>query len=125
MRKLASFLCFFPAMGFGQLALKDQLPPWAAKRWTTAAGQLQVDVSGRINPFFQRGDFDGDGRPDLAVLVQGKANRKVGILILHRNGGRRCLAPATPSPMAATTLSGWIFGGPKIGVRYSGVTMVL
>jgi len=91
MRKLVSFLWFFPAIAFAQLALKDQLPPWAAQCWTSVAGQLQVDLSGRINPFFQRGDFDGDGRPDLAVLVQHKANRKVGIRILHRNGKQTLL----------------------------------
>ena len=85
-RKLVLFLLVFPAIAFAQLALKDQLPPWAAERWTSTAGQLNVDISDRINPFFQRGDFDGDGRADLAVLVQHKANRKVGILILHRNG---------------------------------------
>ena len=91
MRKLVSFRWFFPAMVFAQLSLKDQLPPWAAERWTSAAGQLEVDLSGRINPFFQRGDFDGDGRADLALLVQHKANRKVGILILHRNGKQTLL----------------------------------
>jgi hypothetical protein len=90
-RKLVLFLLVFPAIAFAQLALKDQLPPWAAERWTSAAGQLQVDISGRINPFFQRGDFDGDGRADLAVLVQHKANRKLGILILRRNGKQTLL----------------------------------
>ena len=91
MSKLASFLLFFPTIAFAQLTLKDQLPPWAAERWTSAAGQLQVEISSRINPFFQRGDFDGDGRPDLAVLVQDKANHKIGILILHRNGKQTLL----------------------------------
>ena len=86
MRKRVSLLLFLPVIASAQLTLKDQLPPWAAERWTSAAEQLQVELSGRINPFFQRGDFDGDGRLDLAVLVQHKANRKVGILILHRNG---------------------------------------
>jgi hypothetical protein len=27
-------------------------------------------ISGKINPFYLRGDFDGDGRPDYAVLVR-------------------------------------------------------
>lgn len=92
MRKVASLLLLsFPVIASAQLTLKDQLPPWAGERWTSAAGQLQVELSGRINPFLQRGDFDGDGRPDLALLVQHKANHKVGILILHRNGKQTLL----------------------------------
>src|SRR5262249_33727737 len=86
MKKLVSFLLFFPAVVLAQVELKDQLPPWAAERWTAATGQLGVEASGRINPFLHRGDVDGDGKPDLAVLVQAKADHKVGILVLHRNG---------------------------------------
>src|SRR5262249_30625432 len=67
------------------------LPHWAAERWPAAAEQLQLEIFARINPFFQRGDFDGDGRPDIAILVQHKVNRKVGLLILHRSGRRSLL----------------------------------
>jgi hypothetical protein len=34
-------------------------------------------VSGRINPFYLRGDFDGDGKQDYAVLVTGKEGRDI------------------------------------------------
>jgi hypothetical protein len=91
MRNPVWLLLFFPVIASAQLTLKDRLPPWAEERWPSAAGQLQIELSGRINPFLQRGDFDGDGRPDLAVLVQHKANRKIGILILHRNGKQTLL----------------------------------
>lgn len=40
----------------------------------------QYKISGRINPFYLRGDFDGDGRPDYAVLVtNSKGERGVAI----------------------------------------------
>src|SRR3954452_5944027 len=29
----------------------------------------QYQLSDRSNPFYLRGDFDGDGRPDYAVLI--------------------------------------------------------
>jgi hypothetical protein len=91
MKKLVSFLLFLPAIAFAQLTLKDQLPSWAAERWTSAATQLQLELSARINPFLQRGDFDGDGKPDIAVLVQHKDNHKIGLLILQRNGKQTLL----------------------------------
>ena len=87
MRILTLLLALCPLPACAQLALRDQLPRWAAERWKSAAvQQLQLDLSGRINPFFQRGDFDGDGRMDLAVLVQHQVNHKIGLLILERNG---------------------------------------
>ncbi len=40
----------------------------------------QYKVSGRINPFYLRGDFDGDGRPDYAVLItNSKGERGIAI----------------------------------------------
>ena len=35
------------------------------------------------NPFFQRGDFNGDGNIDLAVLIREISTDKMGILIIH------------------------------------------
>jgi hypothetical protein len=37
-----------------------------------------------LNPFYQRGDFDGDGRADYAVLVQQPSSGKRGIALVHR-----------------------------------------
>lgn len=94
MRNLTYLLLFLPALASGQLALKDRLPPWARERWTAVSVELSLDLSGRINPFVQRGDFDGDGEADLALLVQQNANRKAGILILQRNGRQSLLGTA-------------------------------
>ena len=59
------------------------VPQWASnvldrQFWT------QYDWYDFVNPFFQRGDFDGDGQADIALLVRQKATGRVGILFVHR-----------------------------------------
>ena len=68
------------------LPLADQLPAWAVKPWTAASAANRIEISGALNPFYQRADFDGDGKADLAILVRDKASGKLGILMLHRAG---------------------------------------
>ena len=36
-----------------------------------------VEIDYRLNPFYVRGDFDGDGKPDYAVLVRKGQNRGI------------------------------------------------
>lgn len=59
---------------------------WAEKAWAEAAGRRSLQVSKRLNPFVWRGDFDGDGRPDLAVLVVDHKTKKEGIAFLFQRG---------------------------------------
>lgn len=42
----------------------------------------------RINPFYLRGDWDGDGVPDYAVLVKERRTQKVGIVLGRPDAGR-------------------------------------
>ena len=80
-------LALVPTLGAAQpLPLQDQLPAWAAKPWAAASAASHVELFAGLNPFYQRGDFDGDGRADLAILVRDKATGKIGILVLHRVG---------------------------------------
>ncbi len=48
---------------------------------TTGPFAVAYSISGRINPFYLRGDFDGDGKPDCAILVTSKENQSRGIAI--------------------------------------------
>lgn len=41
------------------------------------------DFSFRLNPMYLRGDFDGDQKMDIAILVQDKKTKKNGIAIWH------------------------------------------
>src|SRR5881396_2810676 len=59
------------------------VPPWALKA-LGAQFQAQYQWYDRVNPFYQRGDFDGDGQVDVAVLVRHKVTGKVGIAFVHR-----------------------------------------
>lgn len=61
-----------------------QLPVWAAAKWTALSASRGLALSQRINPFLLRGDFDGDGQYDLAVLVEQRSTKKVGVVVLHR-----------------------------------------
>lgn len=61
-----------------------QLPTWAVQQLDSLANKQGVEVNARINPFVLRGDFDGDGKGDLAVLVRDKASGKEGIAFLFR-----------------------------------------
>jgi hypothetical protein len=41
------------------------------------------DVSYSVNPFHLPGDFNGDGKADIAVLVKQRSTGKLGIAIIH------------------------------------------
>jgi len=62
------------------------VPPWALKA-LGAEFQTQYEWYDRVNPFYQRGDFDGDGKADVAILIRHKITRKVGIAFVHQASG--------------------------------------
>lgn len=64
---------------------EDQMPYWAVKKWEELAKQQGLAISTRVNPFIWRGDFDGDGRFDLAILVKHSQTNKEGIVLLLRS----------------------------------------
>lgn len=64
------------------VAPEVQLPNWAAKQLTGLAKSQFIEISLRINPFVLRGDFDGDGRTDLAVMIKNTKSKKEGIAFL-------------------------------------------
>ena len=64
---------------------EQSLPAWP--REAIAASARDVVPCSCLNPFYQRGDFDGDGRPDYAVLVRHARTGKRGIAFVHRGSG--------------------------------------
>lgn len=65
---------------------RGKLPAWARGAIERAESQKGIAPSTRLQPYSLHGDFDGDGRIDLAVLVSGTENRKAGILVVFRDG---------------------------------------
>jgi len=66
------------------------LPPELAASLRVEAALKDYAIDPRINPWYLRGDFDGDGKPDAALLVKHKGSGKSGIAIVH--GGATPLA---------------------------------
>ena len=43
----------------------------------------KYELSVRVNPFYLRADFNGDGKADIAVLVKQRSTGKLGIAIIN------------------------------------------
>jgi len=59
------------------------IPEKVNTRFKAANIWKNYDVSDALNPFYLRGDFDGDGIPDYAVLVVNKKTGKRGIAVVN------------------------------------------
>jgi hypothetical protein len=58
----------------------DTLPEAVVSRISALGGKYEI--SDRINPYYLRGDFDGDGRVDYAVLLTERESGKRGMVVL-------------------------------------------
>ncbi|MGE5112748.1 MAG: hypothetical protein ACM3JB_17920 [Acidobacteriaceae bacterium] len=58
------------------------LPDAARVRLEKAGTLAKYALADRLNPFYLRGDYDGDGKPDYAVFVINKATKKHGIVVV-------------------------------------------
>ena len=55
---------------------------------TNGSPGKEYDFSFRINPSYLEGDFNGDGKRDVAVLVKERLTGKLGIAIVHGTTGK-------------------------------------
>lgn len=91
--KAALLLLFWlqPSFGLAQsLTFREQasIPNWVESAVTRAGLDKHLVFEARLNPFYQRGDFDGDGAADFALLVKERASGTIGIAVVHRRTGR-------------------------------------
>ena len=59
------------------------IPEVLKRAITTSSLAKNYDLSFRINPFYLRGDFNGDRKIDVAALVKQRSTGKLGIAIVH------------------------------------------
>jgi hypothetical protein len=60
------------------------LPFWVSELLRTPTFSDKYELHFGVNPYYQRGDFDGDGATDVAVLIRERGTRKIGIVFVHR-----------------------------------------
>jgi hypothetical protein len=66
----------------------SNLPDWVTRVAQSAQLPKRYDVNPHLNPFFQSGDFNGDGKLDVALLVRNKTTRQTGIAIFLYGGAK-------------------------------------
>jgi hypothetical protein len=59
-----------------------EIPDVVKKAITSGSFAKKYEVSFHLNPFYLRGDFNGDGKSDVALLVRRHTTGKVGIAII-------------------------------------------
>ena len=78
----ALFLCFGTYSTLHGVVPQVRLPSWAEQMWLTLSHSSNLQLSTRLNPRMWGGDFNGDGRADLALLVRHAESKKEGIAFL-------------------------------------------
>ena len=92
----ALLVCIALVANAQDLRPEDQMPSWAVQKWEALAKRQGLVISTRINPFVWRGDFDGDGQSDLAIMVKHSSTKKEGIVLLLRSGRSLVLGAVHP-----------------------------
>lgn len=67
----------------GAAEQRHDIPEVVKRAITSDPLAKKYDLSFRVNPFYLHGDFNGDGKIDVAVLVKQRSTGKLGIAIVH------------------------------------------
>lgn len=65
------------------IAHSPDIPEAIGKAIANESLAKKYELFFRMNPFYLRGDFDGDGKIDVAVLVKERSTGKIGIAIIN------------------------------------------
>jgi hypothetical protein len=61
----------------------SEIPESVTTVFKTAGLDRHYELSSHMKPSHLKGDFDGDRKPDIAVLVKEKSAGKIGIAVFH------------------------------------------
>ncbi|HZM88646.1 MAG TPA: hypothetical protein VFF31_19130 [Blastocatellia bacterium] len=61
----------------------DAIPEAVITVFKTAGLDRHYELSSHLKPSYLKGDFDGDRKPDIAVLVKEKSAGRIGIAVFH------------------------------------------
>jgi hypothetical protein len=85
--RVPALIMLITTIAFAQDSHRDwvqhqNIPPEVLQAFRTSGLDSTYEISFHLNPFYLRGDFNGDKSTDYAVLVQRKSNGKVGIAVV-------------------------------------------
>ena len=97
---------FLPAFACLTVHAAEEPSAWAMKVFNEKLS-TRYELVRKPEPSFYVGDFNGDGRSDVALLIEEKATIKIGIAIIEGKEKKIKIVGAGNSlGMAATTLVG-------------------
>ena len=81
-RSILLFFLFLSALANANAQVENTLHPESVENCLQNPGvKGRFFVSFKMNPYYLRGDFDGDGEPDYAVAIKGRKTMRNGVLI--------------------------------------------
>ena len=87
MKSLFTFLLFLTVLFRSSLSVEDEPPvPSRIKACMESQALKTYRIDSRVNPYYLRGDFDGDAKADFAVMVIGPNSKSSGLAICQGNG---------------------------------------
>ena len=87
------------------------LPPEVNARLTDVLKDNDIDTS--VNPFYQRGDFDGDKKADFAIAMKAKSDGNQHVVVVRGKKG----APVWLDDVEFPALDGWYVHDRKVKVE--------
>src|SRR5512134_847461 len=70
------------------------IPESATTLFKTTGLDRQYEFSEHLKPSYLSGDFDGDHKPDIAILVRQKTTGKIGVAVFHSSTNKVLLIGA-------------------------------